>query len=195
MAVDSVEEAVTAAQSERLVARSAIRNRRPSTEELEKLDHYFGRRDGRASIPMRDIMWFAVHSTRRQAEITRLECLTTSRKKKTGLVRDLKHPRQKLGNHQRFAYTEAAWDIMERQPKTAEFIFPYNSKSVSAAFARACKVLEIEDLRFHDLRHEGTSRLFEAGYSIQEVQLFTLHEDWKVLQRYTHLRPGEVKRR
>ncbi len=42
-------------------------------------------------------------------------------------------------------------------------IFPYDGKSVGAAFRRQCRELKIEDLHFHALRHEGTSRLFEAG--------------------------------
>ncbi|WP_353641770.1 hypothetical protein [Mesorhizobium sp. WSM2239] len=39
--------------------------------------------------------------------------------------------------------------------------------------------MEIDDLRFHDLRHEVTSRLFEAGLSIERVALVTGHRDWK----------------
>ena len=58
-----------------------------------------------------------------------------------------------------------------------------------AAFTRTCRDLKIEDLHFHDLRHEGASRLFEAGFSIQQVALVTGHRDWKMLRRYTHLKP------
>jgi site-specific recombinase XerD len=54
-------------------------------------------------------------------------------------------------------------------------------------------MLDIHDLRFHDLRHEATSRLFEAGYSIVEVQQFTLHDSWGTLSRYTHLRPESIQ--
>ena len=49
--------------------------------------------------------------------------------------------------------------------------------------------LAIEDLHFHDLRHEATSRLFEAGLPIEKVALVTGHKDWKMLKRYTHLKP------
>lgn len=108
------------------------------------------------------------------------------------MVRDAKHPREKKGNHRRVKYHKRAWKIVERQPKTDEVVFPYNPRSISTAFAGACKVLGIEDLRLHDLRHEGTSRLFEEGYSIEQVQLFTLHEDWATLKRYTHLRPEDL---
>lgn len=68
-------------------------------------------------------------------------------------------------------------------------IFPYAHKSAGTAFTRAVGDLKIEDLHFHDLRHEGTSRLFEAGFSIQQVALVTGHKDWKMLRRYTHLKP------
>jgi Phage integrase family len=47
---------------------------------------------------------------------------------------------------------------------------PVEPRTIGAAFTRACRVLEIEDLHFHDLRHEATSRLFETGYSIVEVR-------------------------
>lgn len=56
-------------------------------------------------------------------------------------------------------------------------------------------VLAIDDLHFHDFRHEATSRLFEAGYDIPEVAQFTLHESWATLKRYTHLRPERVRER
>jgi integrase len=68
-------------------------------------------------------------------------------------------------------------------------IFPYNGKSIGTAFRRQCKDLKIEDLHFHDLRHEGTSRLFEVGFSIEQVALVTGHKDWKMLRRYTHIKP------
>lgn len=71
-------------------------------------------------------------------------------------------------------------------------IFPYNSRSVGTAFHRACVTLGIEDLHFHDLRHEGTSRLFEAGFEIPQVALVTGHKDWKMLRRYTHLKPQHL---
>ena len=71
-------------------------------------------------------------------------------------------------------------------------MFPYNHRSVSKAFARACEELKIEDFHFHDLRHEGTSRLFEAGLTIEKVALVTGHKDWRTLRRYTKLKPEEL---
>lgn len=43
-----------------------------------------------------------------------------------------------------------------------------------------------EDIHLHDLRHEATSRLFEAGLDISEVASITGHQTWAMLKRYTH---------
>ena len=57
-----------------------------------------------------------------------------------------------------------------------------------------CKV-DMEDWRFHDLRHEATSRLFEKGLNMMEVASITGHEDLKMLKRYTHIRPETLVER
>jgi integrase len=86
-----------------------------------------------------------------------------------------------------------ACKIIEEQGRFSNIregrIFPYNGRSVGTAFRRQCRELKIDNLHFHDLRHEGTSRLFEAGFSIEQVALVTGHKDWKMLRRYTHLKP------
>jgi integrase len=188
-----VKEAQEACRALRLVGKSRRRDRRPTPEELLRLDAYFASRDRRSRLPMQDILMFAVHSARREAEICRLEWRDNDPKYQTGLVRDAKHPRHKEGNHRRFKYTPEAWDIVLRQPKADARIFPCDPKSIGAAFTHACHVLGIKDLHFHDLRHEATSRLFERGYQIQEVSQFTLHESWNELKRYTHLRPEDLR--
>lgn len=70
--------------------------------------------------------------------------------------------------------------------------FPHHHKSAGTAFQRACKELKTDDLHFHDLRHEATSRLFEAGLTIEKVALVTGHRDWKMLRRYTNLSPESL---
>jgi integrase len=154
---------------------------------------HFASRDRRAKIPMQAVLDFAIASARRQAEICRLEWRDNDEENRTGLVRDAKHPTAREGNHRRFKYTPEAWAIVERQPRTSEYIFPYDPKSVGAAFTRACRLLGIKDLRFHDLRHEATSRLFERGYQIHEVAQFTLHDSWNELKRYANLKPEDVR--
>lgn len=103
-----------------------------------------------------------------------------------------KHPRDKKGNHRRFKYEKSAWKLAQKQPVTSEYIFPYPSGSISVIFNGACKSLHIKDLHFHDMRHAAATRLFNQNYSIQQVQQFTLHTDWRTLARYTHIKPEDI---
>lgn len=71
-------------------------------------------------------------------------------------------------------------------------VFSLQPHSVSQYFNRACKAAAVSDLHFHDLRHEGTSRLFEKGLSIMEVASITGHKTMSMLKRYTHLCPDAL---
>lgn len=52
------------------------------------------------------------------------------------------------------------------------------------------------DLRFHDLRHEATSRLFEKGvFDSMEVASITGHKTLQMLKRYTHLRAEDLAKK
>ena len=188
-----IDDAAEVLKTEKLIGKAKSRSRRPSAQELDALTSFFVKRDRRRSnIPMNDILWFAIHSARRQGEITELLFSDNDLKHQTGLVRDLKHPTER-DQIRRFKYTPEAWEIICRQDHDEDRIFPYEPRSIGSAFRQACKLLDIHDLHFHDLRHEATSRLFEAGYSIVEVQQFTLHDSWGTLSKYTHLRPELVE--
>ncbi len=177
----------------KLIQKSRMRDRRLSADEEKTLLAHFAKRGG--ELPMVDIVLFALATSRRQEEITRLFWRELDKEKGIAWLDDVKNPRHKIGNRKAFRVLPDAWKIIERQPKVALVVFPYNPKSIGSAFTNACHFLGIEDLHFHDLRHEATSRLFERGYSIQEVAQFTLHESWATLKRYTHLRPEDVKER
>lgn len=126
--------------------------------------------------------------TRRQEEITRIRWSDLDHTRQSVLVRDMKNPGQKIGNNVWCHLPDEAWQILQRMPKVAEQIFPYNHRSISASFTRACYMLAIEDLCFHDLRHDGVSRLFEMDWDIPRVSSVSGHRDWNSMKRYTHLR-------
>ncbi|MES2869178.1 MAG: tyrosine-type recombinase/integrase [Pseudomonadota bacterium] len=172
------------------VTRSKERNRRPTLEELDKLFGYFCEmRDRRKQeIDMVRVTAFALFSTRRQEEITRIKWDALDEARQMVLVTDMKNPGQKYGNDVWCHVPDEAWRIMQSMPKVADDIFPYNSRSISASFTRACHFLEIEDLHFHDLRHDGVSRLFEMGWDIPKVASVSGHRDWNSMRRYTHLK-------
>ena len=197
--VAALDEAAEYLRSARVVAKSRSRDRRLAADEEKRILEHLAKRDRRGEIPMVDVVQFALLTCRRQEEITRLQWADLAKEKSIALLRDAKHPRRKLGNHRTFRVPADAWAIIDRQPKLIledcsedPRIFPFNPKSIGAAFTRCVQFLGIDDLHFHDLRHEATSRLFERGYSIQEVAQFSLHESWTTLKRYTHLRPEDV---
>lgn len=194
--VNPVTEARPALRLLKLVSGSKERDRRPTAEELARLHARFRGNAWRSKLPMNDIIDFAIATAKRESEITRLLWSDLDETNRTLLLRDVKHPRKKQGNHKRFPVLGDAWDIIRRQSRTdgEDRIFPYVASSVGTAFTRACAELHIEDLCFHDLRHEATSRLFEQGYGIPEVAAVTLHESWNQLKRYTKIRPESLHR-
>ena len=176
-----------------LIRKGNERDRRPTLEELDRLMEHFGRvRDHRpSSIPMQKIVAFAIFSTRRQEEITLLQWNDLDEDRI--LVRDMKHPGDKKGNHVYCELPPEALAIVKSMPRDEPQIFPYSTDAISASFTRACKILGIEDLRFHDLRHEGISRLFEIGRTIPQAAAVSGHRSWTSLKRYTHIRASKDK--
>jgi len=178
------------------------RKRRPTMEELDALMAHFEKscaHDPRA-LPMHRILAFAIFSTRRQAEICRITWEdyepSVGEHSARAMVRDLKHPGDKLGNDTWCdlpAPCEAIIAALPRAGKREKRIFPHHSDTISRRFTKACQFLEIEDLRFHDMRHEGTSRLFEMNWNIPHVAAVTGHRSWESLKRYAHIRAkGDV---
>lgn len=178
-----------------LTGKSKQRNRRPTLNELDLLMEHFGkiRAQRPSSMPMQKIIGFALFSTRRQEELTRLARKDWDEKHSRILVRDMKHPGDKDGNDQWCDLPPEATAILNSITHAKELFFPYNPDAISAAFTRACQFLEIEDLHFHDLRHEGISRLFEMGWSIPKVATVSGHRSWSSLKRYTHIRQSDDK--
>ena len=196
VSTDPLDEARPLLDKLQLVARPHRRDRRPTREELGSLVKFFTEQDERSVIPMIDIMDFANWSAKRMGEICRLRWEDVDTERRTCVLRDMKDPRHKIGNHFEFPLLGKAWDIVQRQPRIDERIFPYEEKSVGARYTKAKKKLGIADLRFHDLRREAASRLFEAGYQIHEVAQVTGHKDLNGLWRvYTKLKPEALHRR
>ncbi|WP_163833252.1 tyrosine-type recombinase/integrase [Spartinivicinus ruber] len=179
-----------------LIGKSSRRDRRVTPDEINQLSAAFKERfsNRQANIPMSDIFEFAIETAMRQNEICSLRWEDLNLDKKTIVIRERKDPKNKHNNHQEVPLLGKALGIVLKQPQVSDLIFPYNSKSVGAAFTRVVRSLGIHDLRFHDLRHEAASRLFEQGYDIQEVALVTGHKDWNMLRRYTQIKPESLHR-
>ena len=81
-------------------------------------------------------------------------------------------------------------DGIKRLPRGP--VFPVSAVSLDHHWRKAVKAAGSENLRFHDLRHEATSRLFEKGLNPMEAAAITGHKTLAMLKRYTHLRAEDL---
>lgn len=193
--IETINDAIATLKQARLIGKRKARARRPTAEELEMLYNYF--KNKRSEIPMHLVIWFAIYSCRRQSEIFRLKREDMHRESGTYLVTDVKHPDGSAGNDKTAFLPEQGWKLVDEILKIMppdELLLPFNPKRASEMFTRACKILGISGLRFHDLRHEGASRLAEDGKTIPEIQQVTLHDSWSSLSIYVNVMRRKERR-
>lgn len=189
-----VDDAAEICWSERLIARPKRRDRRPSSEELQALVALFARPSSRGSTAkdaMYLLMWFAIYSSRRLGEICRLRLSDLDREHGIWLVRDVKNPGGSRGNDLEMVVPDALWpvvDLMAELVSDGDRVAPFVEKTIGSYWTRSMKLAGVDDLHFHDLRHEACSRLAEDGLGIPQIQQVSLHESWSSLQRYVNLR-------
>ncbi|EIK1335783.1 site-specific integrase [Salmonella enterica] len=83
--------------------------------------------------------------------------------------------------------------LLHMNPKAHGRIFSFTSNSFKSKWRKNILILKIEDLRFHDLRHEAISRLFELGtLNMIEVASISGHKSLSMLKRYTHLKAYQL---
>lgn len=145
----------------------------------------------RSDIPPR-ICEFLVDTAMRSGEAVRARWPDINLDKRTMLIRDRKHPTKKHGNHQLIPLLGRAGVIVDAQPRVGDGPFPFTQANLSEVFRKARRRAGLEHLHLHDLRHEGVSRRFEAGWTIPQVAALSGHRSWKMLKRYTHIRPDQL---
>lgn len=133
----------------------------------------------------------ALATAMRQGELLALEWRNIDLVRKVARLEDTKN-----GERRDVPLFPAALAVLEALPRNMSGkVFTIGTMAVVHAFQRACKRAGIVDLRFHDLRHEATSRLFEAGFNPMEVATVTGHKTLQMLKRYTHLRAEDLAKR
>ena len=93
----------------------------------------------------------------------------------------------KNGHSRTIPLTPTAFGVVESVSRTSDQVFPVSQCALRMAWGRILKVAEIEDLRFHDLRHEAVSRFFEMGLTAPEVASVSGHRSLSMLSRYSHV--------
>lgn len=183
----------------KLISRPAparARDRRLQHGELERLLAACGPH-------MQALIRFAIETAARLGELLSLQWPDIDQARRVMILRGIDGRGTKNGDAVRAVpLSSAALSVLDdlmALPRSIDgrvFWWWRASDSFNKSWRRACARAGIEDLRFHDLRHEATSRLFERGvFDSMEVASITGHKTLAMLRRYTHLRAEDLARK
>jgi integrase len=135
---------------------------------------------------------FAIHTAARQGEILRLKRTDVDFGRRIAIFRDTKN-----GEDRAVPLSKHALAVLRQLDTSAEspVMFPVTRTVITRAWRHILERAGIKDFRFHDLRHEATTSLFERGLSTMEVQKVTGHKTLAMLLRYTQMDVGHLVER
>lgn len=176
----------------------AGRNRRLTKTEQKKL---LAAVDAHSNPMLGWIVRIAIETGMRQSEITELRLSQVDLKKRVIRLEDTKNNSSRTVPLTRTA-TEVFKAAVANPTRTKDTDLVFFGEPGRDGIRRKYeflktwglikKTLGLEDLHFHDLRHEAVSRLVEAGLSDQEVAAISGHKSMQMLRRYTHLRAEDL---
>lgn len=128
---------------------------------------------------------FAIMTTLRRSEVCSLQWEDVNWEKKVITLRKLGHLKKSKTSTRDVPLLPPALQILQQlgSGKTGQ-IFEISPSGISQALRRAADRVELYDVRLHDMRREGISRLVELlEASLEEVMVFSGHSDRAVLQK------------
>lgn len=185
-----VDMAIDELKKKKLIMGSVRRDRRLEPGEYERL------MDEAAGHWMTAAIDIAVESAMRQGEIHALKWSDINEDK--GVIRIMRKDKDAQGGKSEKqipllgGVREAllrAQNVFGQGPNLIPVKY---AASISDKFARMTHKLGIPDLRFHDLRHEAISRMFERGMRVEQVRVVSGHRTLDQLSRYVNLRPEDL---
>lgn len=131
------------------------------------------------------VLRFALRTAMRREEIAELTWDRVSMSKRTLFL-----PRTKNGEARTVPLSRRAWAILKQAgPIGTGSVFGMTVSAITQAMHDARRRAGIEDLHFHDLRHEAVSRFFElTDLDVLEIKTISGHKTLQMLNRYAHLR-------
>ena len=177
----------------RLIADSKKRSRRPSPAEMGMLIEWFNANPGDAGIPMADIVQFAKLNAFRRGEIPALRWADLDVESST-IVCWRKDSSAVGGKREALVPLHPeALEIIMRQPRNERVaeIFPYKGDTIGQRFANGVKALKIEDLHFHDLRHEAITIAAQVLGDVEGMQM-SGHKSHRHYKRYVDFQKEDV---
>jgi len=167
----------------------------PKARERRLNDGEYERLETASKLTQNPHIWpivvFAIETGMRRGEILGLSWDNIDLIRRTAFL-----PLTKNGSSREVPLSSKAVSVLQQQrPRTDTHPFPVNANAFRLAWVRLRSRAGLNDLRFHDLRHEAISSLFEMGLSVPEVQLMSGHRTLDQLMRYSHARIEEIKRK
>lgn len=158
------------------------RTRRLEDDEEEKLLEH-------ASDKLKPIIRFALETAMRRSEIAGLNWTSVDFKSSSVYLAETKNYDERT-----IPLSPAAVEILNEAPRQIKgSVFGLSADHITGHMRRAVKSAKLKDLRFHDLRHEATSRLFEnTDLDTMEIKMITGHKSMQMLARYSHLRAHKL---
>ncbi len=160
------------------------RERRIRTDELQtllRLSEY------RCGGWLRPTILLAIETGMRRSELLSLRWADTDLDAGLCRLHDTKNGRPRA-----VPLSSEAIDVLAGLPRGGERVLPLSVNALALGWKRLIGTSGIKDLRFHDLRHEAISRLFERGLNVPEVALISGHRTPSQLFRYTNLKAEAV---
>lgn len=168
------------------------RTRRLEPREERGIVKYCASRDNQE---MGTIIALALETAMRQGEILALEWRNINIRRQVAHLPDTKNGTPRDVPLSAVAVKILKEHALQRRVDDVK-VFRYGSAGLKSAWRTMMLSLGYQDLHFHDLRHEATSRLFELGtLDIMEIASITGHKSLAMLKRYTHLRVEKIVRK
>ena len=140
---------------------------------------------------LESIVIFAIETGMRLSEILKLEYSDVNIQTRVAILHQTKN-----GEIRMVPLSTKAVRVLEDLPRhitdQRAFWEWKATDSLEHTWRRAVIKSGIIDFRFHDLRHEATSRFFEKGMNMMEVAAITGHKTLQMLKRYTHLKAEDL---
>jgi integrase len=161
------------------------RDRRLNADEAERFERSL---EACSKKLVQLVVRFAIHTAARQGEILRLRKADVDLDRRVVIFRDTKN-----GEDRAVPLSKHALAVLRSvEPSASPYMFPVTRTVITRAWRHILERAAIKNFRFHDLRHEATTSLFERGLSTMEVQRVTGHKTLAMLLRYTQMDVGHL---
>ena len=166
---------------------SKARERRPSATELGAIRAYFQNKQMGLAVEL------AIETAMRLGEIMSIKWQNVYTSERYVHLIDTKN-----GDERRVPLSTRAVALLKAAKEVrgeGEKVFSISTLSAGVYWRSAMKELGIEDLHFHDLRHEAITKMAERFANVLELAAVTGHRNLKYLQRYYNPCPTALAER